>query len=78
MRNPLRIFLCAGVVVFSLPQACSQQASSSDKDHRLPNFRLKLNRSPDPQVGKGGTPVLTFFLHEKAHWCAPEWARLEL
>jgi hypothetical protein len=45
---------------------------------REAEFQIVPESSPDARVGKHGAPVLTFFLHEKAHWRALEWPRLQL
>jgi len=51
MRNPLRIFLWATVVMFSLPQAYSQQASSSDKDHQTAKKQSKQGKKAATELG---------------------------
>jgi GWxTD domain-containing protein len=51
MRNPLRISLWATVVMFSLPQAYSQQASSSDKDHQTAKKQSKQGKKAATELG---------------------------
>ena len=51
MRNPLRIFLWATVVMFSLPQAYSQQASSSDQDHQTAKKQSKQGKKAATELG---------------------------
>ena len=42
------------------------------------NIQDRVSGQALSRVGKHGAPVLTFFLHEKAHWRALEWPRLQL